>query len=88
MISERIKSLFRRHPPPTAEELAAHAEVESLPDRAREAARLDAQRDAHRATGDGLAPPPYWISSRRFLRAALVSRGAARSAGPVFRNAP
>jgi hypothetical protein len=58
-ISERIKSLFRRQPPPTAEELAAHAEGESLPDRAREAARLDAQFDAQRAGGDGLAPPPY-----------------------------
>ncbi len=62
-ISERITSLFRRKPPPTAEELAAHGEGESLPDRASEAARIDAQfdaqREAQRAAGDGLAPPPY-----------------------------
>jgi hypothetical protein len=63
-IGERIKSLFRRQPPPTAEELAARPEAERLPDRGGEAARLDsfldAQRDAKRAAGDdGLAPPPY-----------------------------
>jgi hypothetical protein len=60
----RIRSLFRRRLPPTAEELAAHTERASLPDRAREAAQLDAQLDAQRsarldAGGDGLAPPPY-----------------------------
>jgi len=34
-ISERIKSLFRRQPP-TAEELAAHAEAERMRDQPRE----------------------------------------------------
>jgi hypothetical protein len=34
-ISERIKSLFRRQPP-TAEELAARAEAESMRDQIRE----------------------------------------------------
>ena len=59
-ISERIKSLFRRQPPPTAEELAARAEAESVGDRAREDdAVLGAQLDAQLSARDVLPPPPF-----------------------------
>jgi hypothetical protein len=43
-IRETIKRLFRRRPPPTREELAAHAEAERQLDRDRQNALIEAEK--------------------------------------------
>jgi hypothetical protein len=58
-VTERIKRLLLGQPPPTVEELAAHPEVESMPDRAREAGRLDALLDDHINSRDHDPAAPF-----------------------------
>ena len=54
-IGERIKQLFRRQPP-TAEELAARAEAESMRDRLRQDEAVMQNQGAARLPGSG-GPP-------------------------------
>jgi hypothetical protein len=58
-LGERLKNLFRRQTP-TAEELAAHAEAESVRDQIREnESVLRPQVDARLGGGDLTPPPPF-----------------------------
>lgn len=57
-ISERIKSLFRRQPP-SAEELAAHAEAERARDQIRENEAVLRPQIDERLGGGNLTPPPF-----------------------------
>jgi hypothetical protein len=56
-IGEMIKSLFRRQPPSTREELVARAEAERQRDRAREEAMFEAEK--LRTVNQVQNPPPF-----------------------------
>jgi hypothetical protein len=55
-ISERVKTLFRRQPP-TAEELAARAEAESVRDQIRENEAVLKPQIDERLGGGNFTPP-------------------------------
>jgi hypothetical protein len=55
-VSERVKSLFRRQPP-TAEELAARAEAESVRDQIRENEAVLKPQIDERLGGGNFTPP-------------------------------